>query len=469
MDYREHQLCDVGIALMTLSLHHAEVTLRRNVRRSCRTKLASAWSCVMFASALASGAAIAAPDEDALGRSEGYPCRKHVDEPILGDKYSVCTNSNWDAVFAAARVKAPLVARPLIDDPNAPAIRWQQGPSGSSLSVEDFLQLQPITGMLILQGDHIAFERYQYDRKSDQKFTSFSMAKTLTGLLVGAALKDGAIRSLDDTAGQYVPELRESAYAEVTIRNLLHMGSGVKWDEGPSVMMGSDIVRRFTDATLRRKGAGGASTVNWLKDSMSPQGTRFNYAGPDTEVLALVVRSATGKPLSQYLSEKIWAPMGAEGDASWVTDRAGVEIGYAFFNARLRDYGRLGLFLAEDLTRGDQSAVTQEFLLDATSADRQPDYLKPRMVSRRYFGYGYQIWLLPYKTRTFALVGSYGQRVIVQPEHRVVIAYTSAQRTQSATADIFRQEIAFVDGVLRSLGAAADLLPMPGAVASAAH
>src|SRR5262249_40552640 len=162
-------------------------------------------------------------------------------------------------------------------------------------------------------------------------------------MLVGLALSDGRIRSLDDRAEKYVPELNGSPYGETALRHLLTMSSGVRFREQYT---GDDDVFELARLSLLGQSAGGAATVAPFRTRERAAGEKFSYASAETQVLGLVLRSATGTPLAEYLSERIWAPMGAEADASWLIDKAGYEVAFMGVNATVRDYARLGLLLA---------------------------------------------------------------------------------------------------------------------------
>jgi CubicO group peptidase (beta-lactamase class C family) len=140
-----------------------------------------------------------------------------------------------------------------------------------------------------------------------------------------------------------------------------------------------------------------AQAVAMFNTREAPPATRFHYAGAETEVLGLVVGNAAHMPLAAYLQSRIWQPMGAEADASWVVDSTGHEVAYCCFNATLRDWARFGLLLAHDGASNGRQIIPRQWLLDATSVQSQ--YLAPRTATP-YFGYGYQLWL--------ALVEQYG-------------------------------------------------------------
>ncbi|QJR14283.1 serine hydrolase domain-containing protein [Usitatibacter palustris] len=411
-------------------------------------------SLIAVALAAASHTAHAAPDEIELGKSDGYPFQALVPGfSFTNERTKVGTFSNMEEIFSPRKIAASPASSPLPPHDGSPSLTYSY--NGQSYSVDDFLNRQRITGLLILKDGKVVLERYQYDRKPEHRFASMSMAKTVVGLLVGVALKEGKIASLDDAAEKYAPDLKGSAWGPMTLRNLLRMSSGLKWSDKVVAGGATDIGRLSSETFFRRTG-GGPSAITWVKDSVAPQGTTFNYSSAETFALALALRGAIGVDLATYFSERIWKVIGAESDASWLTDWSGMESAFCCMNARLRDYGRLGLLLANDGSWNGREVIPRDFLLDATDATRQPDHLKPRRATQ-FFGYGYQTWIYPYTTRTFQARGLFGQEIIVQPESRIVVVMTSVSRTPETVSEVFVERNYFVGAVLKALGGKADM------------
>ncbi|NWG73476.1 MAG: beta-lactamase family protein, partial [Rubrivivax sp.] len=399
--------------------------------------------------ALLLGVAQAAPDEDLLSKASGYPFQRlGPDFSLLPDTYKVGNFTNMERIFWPREIAAS--AQPLALTRRSEPFDVTYPFNGRTYTIADILDRQRITGLLILKGDTIVYEAYQYDRKPDHKFASFSMAKTVTALLVGVALGEGRIASLDDPAEKYAPDLKDTAYGTVTIRNLLRMTSGAKWSDRVVPGQTSDIAQLTAD-TFYRRGRGGAASLQRVRESVAPQGTLFNYSSAETMALGLALKGAVGTDLATYASEKLWKPMGAETPASWLTDWSGMESAFCCINATLRDYGRLGLLLAADGEVNGKQVVPKEFMLDATDPARQPDFLKPRKASQ-FFGYGFQTWLYPYHTRTFQARGLFGQEIIVQPSSKVVVVILSALRSPETASEIFVERNWFVGQILQALG-----------------
>jgi CubicO group peptidase (beta-lactamase class C family) len=159
-----------------------------------------------------------------------------------------------------------------------------------------------------------------------------------------------------------------------------------------------------------------------------PTGFTYQFQGETrTLVLGLVLRAATGRHVADHLSEKIWQPMGAEADATWLIDASGQEAAFCCLNAVLRDYARLGLLLADDGRFGDRQIIPRAWLLDTTTVRDADTHLRPR-TAHRFFGYGYQTWILPEDARVFALIGVRGQTIYVDPSAKLVLVHTAVRR-----------------------------------------
>lgn len=396
--------------------------------------------------------ATAAPDEAALGRERGYPSGPghwFFDESVRVGAFT--HQAELPRLFGGVAHVLQPAARPLPLPAAArePDYRWQTG-AERGLTVDDFLARQRIMGLLIVKDGVVQVERYQYERLPSHRFTSHSMAKSITALGIGIALGEGRIGSLDDRAEVYAPALRGSLYGGTRLRDLLRMASGARYEQRYD---GSGDSARFGLAVLR-DGVEAATRI--VTERETEDGRRFNYTSSQTAVLAAVLRGATGLSLSEYLTPRLWQAIGSESTAFWRADRHGLEVAYGNFNATLRDYARLGVVLANDGQRPDDPAapplVGREFLLDATDGARQPPGFGPRQADG-YHGYGYQFWILPGSRRRFALLGVYGQSILVDPELRLVIVQTGANRSPEAgRSSLGRERDAFWRGVVAHHG-----------------
>jgi CubicO group peptidase (beta-lactamase class C family) len=367
--------------------------------------------------------AASGPDAKEYGADTGYP---------IGDSstffrvpYLVGSHSHLDQVFEGRRVRGAGAPSALRRAAAEPAIRYQR--DGQTLTLDDYLARHPTTGLIIARDDTILVERYQYGRNDRQRFTSWSMAKTVTAMLIGIAIGEGQIRSVDDRAEVYVPALAGTEYGRTSLRHLLQMSSGVRFREDYT---GDDDVAGLARDTFLRLGKGGIDAVVPYNERAVPSGTRFSYASVETQVLGLVLTSATGRTAAEYLEQKIWQPMGAEADATWLIDRSGQEATYCCLNAVLRDYARLGLLLAHDGNRRGQQIIPAAWIRDATSRHPEQRYLWPG-VATPFLGYGYQTWIWPAEQRRFAFLGVRGQSILVDPQSRLVMVQTSVRKRPS--------------------------------------
>ncbi len=409
-------------------------------------RLSIATACAL----LACGTALASPDEDRLGRAQGYPPAPRL--ALMHDPaYIVGSYSAMDRIAPACEL-AP-AEKPLPLEAAAQEAEVHYRFRNRDYTLADYMAHQRATAVLIVKDGKLLAEHYGYGRTPDMRMLSNSMAKTLVALAIGKALEDGSIRSLDDKASQYVPGLAGSLYGETRLVDLLRMASGAKYVEDYT---DTDDRARFL-ATAARQGVLAAALQ--VTERAEPPGTRFNYAGAQTEVLGLVLRAATGRSLCSYIDDRLWKPMGAESKASFLVRRSdGSEFAQGGFNATARDYARLGVMLANDGVAQGRQVVAREFLLDMTDAARQPEEFRPGRMAyhgSRYYGYGYQVWLLPGEARRFALLGVHGQAIYVDPQRQLVMVHLAVG--QDATGDasgahLGAERDALWRGVLDSIG-----------------
>lgn len=354
--------------------------------------------------------ALAAPDEAAYGAGQNYP-RVERGRPMARHEI-VGTLSAYDQVFPAREMRGGGAVRAL--PAHAAKPDWP--------FVDEYLASHPATGLLVLKDGQVLVERYQYGRTPETRFTSFSMAKTLVGMAVGIAIAEGKIASIDDPVERYEPALAETPWQGVPIRHVLNMASGVAFDETYD-KPGTDIAR--LSAAWAAPAAGSLlQALGRVKGNEAKPGERFKYISADTQVLGQVLVKATGQTLTDYVSQKIWAPMGAEADGSWIIDAQGMEAAYCCAQARLRDWGRFGQLLLEGGQREGRSLIPKDWVEAGTTVRFRDGHLQPRRATP-YFGYGYQTWVFP-DHLGFALQGVRGQAVFVHPRLKLVMVQTAA-------------------------------------------
>lgn len=282
------------------------------------------------------------------------------------------------------------------------------------LDIDAYMAGQRSSALLIVQDGKLRLERYGLGFDGSGRWTSFSVAKSATSMLVGAAIKDGHIKSMDDKVSVYIPEMKGSAYDDVSVRQLLTMTSGVQWNEDYADP-NSDVAK-FNN----HKPADGAdAAVSYLRalPRAAPPGTRWNYSTGETNLVGVLVTRAVKKPMATYLSEKIWVPAGMEQKATWILSRTGLEIAGCCIQASARDYARLGQFVlngARGTVQGGAlgpSAVPDGWLAEATT-----ERIGINVPGR---GYGYLWWTYP--NGAFAARGIFGQGLFIDPARKLVI------------------------------------------------
>lgn len=373
------------------------------------------------------------------------PAYRHANEPIgnvrqvydgrlLPDR-QVNTFRNIDRLFPTRTVKRGERVYPLPEGERALA-DFSFESKGRTYDLYDFLSLNRVAGLIVIKGGEVVFEEYMLGNDAETRWMSMSVVKSITATLIGMAIRDGSIGSLDDPVTDYVEELKGSAYEGVTVRHLLQMSSGVDWNE------------TYTDSTSDRRAMleaqiaqepGGILEVMAALDRAAPPGSRWNYSTGETQVAGALVAAATGKPVSDYLSEKIWSPLGMESDAEWwLESPEGLEIGGSGLSATLRDYARFGLFLLHEGRIEGRETLPEGWIESASTAQR---------IGGEWVEYGYMLW--PLSGGAYAAIGIFGQFVVVFPEQDMVVAMWGAQSKPEGSATV--DEYDFFQALARAL------------------
>ena len=310
----------------------------------------------------------------------------------------------------------------------------QGAPLKLNLDVDAYMARQRTAGLIVIQDNKIRFEKYGLGYDAGGRWTSFSVAKSLTSTLVGAAIRDGYIKSLEDKVAAYIPDLKGSVYDDVTVRQLLTMTSGVKWNE--------DYTDPKSDVALfaiHKAEPGVDVTVSYMRKlpREAPAGTKWVYKTGETNLIGVLVSSATKKTLSAYLSEKIWAPYGMAQDAVWITGSTGHEISGCCVSASLQDYARFGQFILGGAIVGGKSLVSDDWLALATT--------KQAGIAQPGRGYGYQWWTND--DGSFAAQGIFGQGIFIDPKRRLVIATNGNWKTATDEAGVGAERERFYKAV----------------------
>ncbi|NJN52139.1 MAG: serine hydrolase [Gammaproteobacteria bacterium] len=289
----------------------------------------------------------------------------------------------------------------------------------AGVDLDAFNTANASTGMVVLHRGALRYEGYFQGATAESRFTSWSVAKSFTSTLVGLALADGRIDSLEDPVTQYLPDLEDTAYADVTIAQALQMSSGVKFSETYADTE-ADVGKYMSYVRSGRANA----YLTTRTERAAPPGTKFNYNSSETQLLGAILDAVLDQSISSYLSERIWQPIGAEDDATWFLDRAdGMEATSMGLNARLRDYARFGLLFARDGMVGERRVLPAGWVTQAT-VPSSPSVRVGNLYPGYPMGYQYQWWVLP--SGSFEAQGVFGQFIYIDRTRDLVIAKTSA-------------------------------------------
>lgn len=330
--------------------------------------------------------------------------------------------------------KLPILVKSRLIEPGKNVRDLPPGaPINFDTDMDEFFTQQNLAGVLILHKGKVRYERYGIGHSPEKRWTSFSVAKSLTSSLVGVALKEGYIKSVEDKVSDYIPGLKGSAYDEVTITQLLTMTSGVQWNEDYADPQ-SDVAK-FNNHVAQD---GLPTIVSYMRNlpRAFPAGEQWKYSTGETNLIGILVGEATGQTLSQYLTDKIWQPFGMEDQASWLLSPDGLEISGCCIQASLRDFARYGLYVLEDGKIDGTATLPEGWLKQATS--KQTD------IGREGRGYGYQWWT--FDDGSFTARGIFGQTIYIDPKQQLVFAFNG--NWENATEkDIDTQRYDFINAV----------------------
>jgi CubicO group peptidase (beta-lactamase class C family) len=313
---------------------------------------------------------------------------------------------NIEKIFPTRTVKSGPNVFPLPNHPLNAGVKYQF--QGSKWNTAKFMNANNVAGLLVIKRGKIALERYRLGETPRDRWTSFSVGKSVTSTLIGAAIKDGYIKGLDSPVTDYLPGLKGSAYEGVTIRNLLTMTSGAKWNEDYS-----DPKSDVNQFALSAPGPDGENPIVAYMAKLpreAPPGVKWVYKTGESDLIGVLLARATHKHLADYLSEKIWLKFGMQSDAVWMLDRSGEELGGCCISMTLRDYGRFGLFFMRGGTIDGASIL--------------PDGWVGESTRQHVPGYGFQWWV--HDNGTYEAVGIFGQAIFIDPAEDLIIVTSSA-------------------------------------------
>ena len=311
-----------------------------------------------------------------------------------------------------------------------------------TLRTQQFLKDSWTTGLIVIQNDEIALEDYYLGNSAVTQNISWSMAKSFISALIGIAVDEGHIKSIEESVDAYATSLVGSGYEGVSIKNVLQMSSGVAFNEDYGDFY-SDINRWGRDFSLGNSQDAFAAT---LKNDIEP-GTVNHYVSINTHVLGMVLTQATGRSITDYMQEKLYNPMGMEHNGLWIIDGQGMEMALGGLNLTLRDFAKLGSLYLHDGTFNGQEIVPASWVADSRTMDQ------PHLLPGNDFGYGYQWWMVGGDSGEFMAMGVYGQYIYINPETNTVIVKNSANPFYNDTSYIPSSDFAHL-ALFRALSAA---------------
>jgi CubicO group peptidase (beta-lactamase class C family) len=320
------------------------------------------------------------------------------------EKFPARTIHNAPPVFRFDKLPA--------DNPYASQIEAIASDSSNGESLEDYLNASGTTAILVIHDDKLLYERYFNGYDETSLNTSFSMAKSFASALVGIAIDKERIKSVNEPITNYIPELleKDERFKSITIRHLLTMSSGIKYEEGGDLPWSeeADDTKTYYATNLRE-----LALENCLIEGKP--GEYFEYNNYNPLLVGLILERSTGTPVSRYLQEKLWKPMGMEADGSWSLDSttSGFEKMESGVNARARDFGRFGMLFAKEGKWEGEQLISREWVEESTRPDATTDPSSD---------YQYFWWVnTPDGKDHFSARGNYGQYIYVAPEKDLVI------------------------------------------------
>lgn len=295
---------------------------------------------------------------------------------------------------------------------------------GKTRTLAELYEDMETSGLLILHEGQVVHESYGRGASVGTKFTTWSLVKSITSTLVGVAVAEGKIESVDDQLVKYLPEVAGTAYDGVTIKQALQMSSGIRYD--PNLWEGKmdDTVSFMTKSVVTGQSPAFDLAIKFKREH--EPGTKFNYNTAESQVLLELIRRVSGMDAADYLSQTIWQPLGMEFDGAWVIDGAGAdgaEIGGAFYNSALRDWARFGQFIEQGGNWNGTQILPVDWVDRATVSDEA--HLKPGEVHPNpNRGYAWHWWT--YADETFTASGANGQTLYIDRDNDIVVARSSA-------------------------------------------
>jgi CubicO group peptidase (beta-lactamase class C family) len=337
----------------------------------------------------------------------------------------VAHHRGMDKVFPSREISASSAPEAFEANAKPLPLTYQYG--NETRKIEDFLSRSSTTSLVVLRQGKLLSESYRLGATAQSRFTSWSVAKSFVVTLIGMAVLDQKIASLDDRVDQYLPELKGQAYGEASIKSLMQMASGIKFSEVYTDKF-SDINKLFYKVFIFDQGVN-ASVTHYPREA--PVGTRFSYVSSDSQILSWLVSKVMGKPLAQLVQERIWQPLGMESSAYWSLDaKGGTELGYCCLNATSKDYAKLGQLYLQDGRWQGRQLLPEGWVKLVTRPSmpwQEPGAPNPMQAtgSNGVRGYAMHFWVPKNYDGEFYANGVWGQSIWVSEKTGTVIVRTA--------------------------------------------
>ncbi|MET0905472.1 MAG: serine hydrolase [Tardiphaga sp.] len=322
--------------------------------------------------------------------------------------------------FATRTIKAGAPVRPLTYStrslPDFPIVS-----SGATYDIYDYVSRNRVAGLLVMKNDEVLLEHYDLGISAQTRWLSMSMAKSFSTTLIGAAIQDGYIKSVDEPLTTYLPDFNGTAFDGVTVKTLMQMTSGVRWSDDQTDAHSER--RQMLEMQIAQRG-GAIMRYMAERPRAAAPGTQFCYSTGDTHVVGALLKAATGRWLSDYLSEKIWSKLGMEQDGAWWLEAPdGLEVAGSGLFATLRDYARFGRFILDDGVIDGTRVLPEGWMREAGAA---------REIGGQRVDYGYMWWIVPgadgsLDDGAFTARGIFGQLMYINPRQRVLCVVLGAR------------------------------------------
>lgn len=352
-------------------------------------------------------------------RQEAYQLYKVL---TFFEKENISDNfKNAKEIFSTTTVPKPAVSYqfPVMVQPITLPETFQFG--DSSISTKPYLDYTLTDAMLIIRHDTILYEYYSNNFTAQDHHISWSMSKSVISALIGIAIEEGKIKSIEETVTDYLPDFVGTGYEGVRIKDVLQMSSGVGFDEDYGDFNSDiNVMGRYFALGMPMR-----DFAKRLKRAREP-GTYNLYVSIDTQVLGMILVKATGKSITEYMNEKIWSQIGAESEAYWLVDKSGMEFAIGGLNVTARDYAKLGqLFLDSGRWQGKQ-LISKEWVVASITPDAPHLMPGKRASAELEEGYGFQWWIPHGSQDEFNAQGIYTQFIYIDPDKDMVIVKLSS-------------------------------------------